>query len=167
MNTRQKDFFPPRITLCVGTVVLRENKVLFVRQAYGGLKGKWSLPWGFVDGRKPDGSLESPDMAAIRETQEEAGVVARVDGLLGIQNHGNEGEPRLYIIFLCHHISGEPKPDNHETDQAAFFSLNEMDNFNEPFDEFCEWIARRVLNGQHSVIPQQPVNPYHPYLAFF
>ena len=75
MDVKPEDFIPPRITLCVGAVVLRENKVLFVRQNYGGLKGKWSLPWGFVDGKKSDGSLETPDMAAIRETQEEAGVV--------------------------------------------------------------------------------------------
>jgi 8-oxo-dGTP diphosphatase len=75
---------PSRITLCVGAVVLQEEKVLFVRQTYGKLKGKWSLPWGFVDGIGPDGSPESPDEAAIRETQEEAGITARVAGLLGI-----------------------------------------------------------------------------------
>ena len=147
--------------------MLRENKVLFVRQTYGGLKGKWSLPWGFVEGKKSDGSLETPDMAAIRETQEEAGVVVKVEGLLGVQNHSDNGEPRLYIVFLCHHINGEPVPDNHETDSAAYFSLDEMANFNEPFDEFCEWVAKRVLEGQQHVIPLQSINPYHPYLAFF
>ena len=166
MNARQKEFFPPQITLCVGAVVLQENKVLFVRQTYGGLKGKWSLPWGFVDGKKSDGSLEPPEIAAIRETQEEAGVVAKVDGLLGVQNHSSNGEPRLYIIFLCHHVSGEPTPDNHETDGAAYFSLDEMESFNEPFDEFCEWMAIRVLKNQHHVIPLESSNPYQPHLAF-
>jgi ADP-ribose pyrophosphatase YjhB (NUDIX family) len=166
MADKQKNSFPPRITLCVGAVVLRENKVLFVRQTYGGLKGKWSLPWGFVDGKKPDGSLEPPDMAAIREIQEEAGVVAEVEGLLGIQDHSAGEELRLYIIYLCHHISGQPMPDNHETDRAAYFSLDEMDSFDEPFDEFCEWMARRVLQGQYHVIPAEYANPYHPHLAF-
>ena len=146
--------------------MLRENKVLFVRQTYGGLKGKWSLPWGFVDGKKSDGSLEPPDMAAIRETREEAGVVAKVEGLLGVQNHSNEGEPRIYIIFLCRHISGEPTPDNHETDKAAYFSLDEIASFSEPFDEFCEWMARRVLEGQYHAIPPESANPYYPHLAF-
>ena len=146
--------------------MLQENKVLFVRQSYGGLKRKWSLPWGFVDGKNNDGSLEPPDMAAIREIKEEAGIVAKVEGLLGIQNHSNGGEPRLYIIFLCRHLSGDPKPDNHETDMAAYFSLDEMASFNEPFDGFCEWMARRVLEGQYHVIPSESANPYHPYLAF-
>jgi len=167
MNTKPIDSIPPRITLCVGAVVLRENKVLFVRQTYGGLKGKWSLPWGFVDGKKSNGSFEPPDMAAIRETQEEAGVITKVEGLLGVQNHRIGEETQLYIIFLCRHVNGEPTPDNLETDKAAYFSLDEMANFNEPFDEFCEWMARRVLEGRFHVIPTESVNPYSPHLAFF
>ncbi len=167
MVAKQKDFIPPRITLCVGAVVLRDNQVLFVRQTYGGLKGKWSLPWGFVDGIKTDGSLEPPELAAIREIREEAGVVAEVEGLLGIQNHCHEGEPRLYLLFLCRHIRGEPIPDNHETDKAGYFSLDGMERFNESFDEFCEWLARRVLNGQYHVVSPESANPYFPHLAFF
>jgi len=166
MNPLQKEFHPPQITLCVGAVVLRENKVLFVRQNYGSLKGVWSLPWGFVDGKKSDGSLEPPEMAVIRETQEEAGIVAKVEGLLGVQNHSSNGELRLYIIFLCRHVSGAPTPDNHETDKAAYFSLDEMADFNESFDEFCKWMAIRVLKDQHHVIPLESSNPYQPYLAF-
>jgi len=167
VNTPPASYPLPPITLCVGAVVLREGKILFIRQAYGSLIGKWSLPWGFVDRRNPAGSLETPDRAAVRETLEEAGIAAEVDGLLGIQNHlDKNGVPRLYLIFLCRYLSGEPVPDYHETDRAAWFSLDEMANFNEPFDEFCEWIARRVLEGRYHLIPPQPVNPYQPHLAF-
>jgi ADP-ribose pyrophosphatase YjhB (NUDIX family) len=168
MNAQQYNSPVPSIILCVGAVVLREGKVLFIRQAYGSLKGKWSLPWGFVDGRNPDGSLETPNRAAVRETQEEAGIAVEVVGLLGIQNHPDKnGNPRLYLIFLCRFLSGEPFPDHHETDKAAWFSLDEMANFDEPFDKFCEWIARRVLAGQYHVIPPQTLNPYAPHIAFF
>ncbi len=167
MDDKNKDIITVPVTLCVGAVVLHENKVLFVRQTYGSLKGRWSLPWGFVDGKKPDGTLETPDMAAIRETKEEAGVVSEVEGLLGIQNHNINGEPQLYVIFLCRHIDGEPKPDNYETDKAAYFSLDDMACFSEPFDEFCKWMADRVLRVQYHMIPRQPINPYYPYLAFF
>ena len=160
-------YIPPRVTLCIGTVTLHQNTVLFVRQAYGGLKGKWSLPWGFVDGKKLDGSIEPPDMAAIRETYEEAGINAKVEGLLGVQNHHSEdGELQLYLLYLCSHISGEPMPDGKETDKAAYLSLHEIENFDEPLDEFCRWLAQRVLNGQHHVIPPEPINPYRPHLAF-
>jgi ADP-ribose pyrophosphatase YjhB (NUDIX family) len=156
------------MTLCVGAVVLRDRRVLFVRQASGRLKGQWSLPWGFVEGKRPDGILDLPEDAAIRETREEAGVLAQVEGLLGIQNHESEdGEPRLYLLFLCRHISGEPTPDQHETDGAAFLSLEEMDKFDEPFDTFCEWMARRVLLDDYNLILPEESNPYQPHLAFF
>lgn len=59
--------FPSGIRLCVGAVVLRGEKVLFVRQTYGKLKGMWSLPWGLVEGMGADGHPEPPDEAAMRE----------------------------------------------------------------------------------------------------
>ena len=169
MNTQTYDpaSFPPRIPICVGAVVLKKDKVLFVRQTYGSLKGQWSIPWGLVDGKKSDGSLEPPDIAAVRETQEESGIIAEIEGLLGLQNHcDKQGNLWLYLLYLCRHVSGEPTPDNHETDHAAYFSVNEMNTFSEPFDEFCEWIARRVLQGEHHLIQPEPMNPYQPHLAF-
>ncbi len=158
---------PPKITLCVGGVVFRQGRVLFVRQAGGDLLGKWSLPWGYVDGMSPDGNLEPPEMAVLREIREEAGVVAEVDGLLGIQNHSNDqGELRVYLLFLCHHVQGEPRPDHQETDCAAYFSTFDLDHPVEPFDEFCLWLARRVLRGEYFMVPAERLNPYQPHLAY-
>ena len=57
-----------RTMLCVGAVVLRGDRILFVRQTYGKLKGMWSLPWGFVDGVGPDGSPEPPESHALSKT---------------------------------------------------------------------------------------------------
>lgn len=154
--------FPSRMIVCVGAVVLRNHKVLFVRQTYGErLKGRWTLPWGFS-------SPDSPEIAAIRETREEGGVAAEIEGLLGIQSHPSRrtGEPRLYLLFLCRHVSGEPTPDYQETDKAAYFSLEELDALDEPIDRFCEWLARRVLQGEHNIIPPEPTNPYRPHAAF-
>jgi ADP-ribose pyrophosphatase YjhB (NUDIX family) len=157
----------PSITLCVGAIVLRGDKVLFVRQTYGKLTGVWSLPWGLLDGVGPDGGPEPPHQAAVRETQEEAGVTAEVEGLLGIQNHTTQdGKLALYLLYLGHHVSGEPVPDNYETDRAAYFSLDEIESLGEPFDAFCRWMAYRVLMNKHSLTPPTPANPYHPHLAF-
>ena len=37
---------PPRIVICVGAVVLRDDAVLFVRQTYGeGLTGVWTVSY--------------------------------------------------------------------------------------------------------------------------
>jgi ADP-ribose pyrophosphatase YjhB (NUDIX family) len=170
--TEQSQFspgFPPKMMVCVGSVVLRENKVLFVRQTYGEtLKGKWTVPWGYVQGEDPSTYFDPPHVAALRETREEAGIVADVDGLLGIQEPGRSetGEPRLYILFLCHHVSGEPTPDNRETDMAAYFSLEELRNIQEDVNYFCYWLATRVLQGQYTIVPPEPENPHAPRMAF-
>ena len=161
--------FPPRITICVGAVVLHAGRVLFVRQTYGEtLTGTWTLPWGFVNGVTPEGEPDPPHVAAVRETLEESGITAEVEGLLGIQAHqGREGEPRLYTLFLCRAVSGEPTPDGVETDRVTYFSLADLDTLTDPIDGFCLWLARRVLRGDHHVTPFEPDNPYQPHGAFF
>jgi ADP-ribose pyrophosphatase YjhB (NUDIX family) len=151
--------WPPKMAVCVGTVVLQDKRVLFVRQAEGDpLAGQWSIPWGVVD------NGESPEDAAVRETYEESGIKAEIVGLLGIQNLRRPGW--LGIVFMCHHIEGEPTSDGVETDEAGYFTLEEMDSFGEPFEPWCEWLARRVLMGETTITPCEPTNPYYPRRAF-
>ena len=62
----------PGWALCVGAVVLREDRVLWVRQAKGhSLEGQWSIPWGFVD------AGEGAEEAAVRETLGGAGILVQ------------------------------------------------------------------------------------------
>ncbi len=152
--------WPPRIVVCVGTVVLQDNRALLVRQAKGhDLSGRWSIPWGIVD---PD---ETPETAALRETSEEGGITAAIDGLLGIQNLPRQGW--VGIIFLCRHLSGIPTPDGGiETDRAAYFSLEDLAALEEPIEEWCAWLVRRVLQGGYHLIPPEADNPFRPRLAF-
>lgn len=151
--------WPPRMVVCVGSIVLRGQRALFVRQAPGhSLAGQWSIPWGIVD------QGETPEDAALRETYEESRISARIEGLAGIQNL-----PRaswLGIVFLCHHVEGEPRSDGVETDRAAYFSLEEMDAFGEPFEPWCEWLVRRVLGGEYRLVPRALNNPYAPRHGF-
>jgi ADP-ribose pyrophosphatase YjhB (NUDIX family) len=159
-KTQKSVGWPPKITVCVGTVVLQGEQALFIRQAKGhSLEGKWSIPWGIIEPNEP------PEIAALRETLEEAGIEARIEGLLGIQNLPQQGW--VGIIFLCQHVSGDPTSDGGiETDRVAYFSLKEMDSFGEPFEKWCEWLVRRVLQGKYHTIPPETNNPYHPRLAF-
>lgn len=155
----EREPWPPKIPVCVGAVVLRNQEVLWVRQAPGhSLAGQWSIPWGLVDPGEP------PEVAAVRETLEEGGVAAEVEGLLGLQNLPGEGW--LGLIFLCRHVEGEPVPDGRETDGAAYLSLGAMDNFEGVFESWCAWLVRRVLRGEYALIPSVADNPYAPRVAF-
>jgi len=138
---------------CVGTVVLKEDKVLFVRQAKGhSLEGQWSIPWGIVE------PGEYPEEAAVRETKEESSIDIRIEGLLGIQDLPEEGW--IALVFLCHHLSGNPKPDGIETDNVAYLSLEEIERFNEPIEPWCKWLTKKVLKGSYTIIFPELDNPY-------
>lgn len=151
--------WPPKMAICVGAVVVRENRVLLVRQApEASLPGQWSIPWGIVD------EGETPEDAAVRETHEEGGVHVEVDGLLGIQNLRNPGW--LGIVFLCHPVSGAPAPDGVETDAAAYVSLAGLDELGASVEPWCGWLARRVLAGAVTVTPCDVASPYHPHKGF-
>ncbi len=69
-----------KVWLGVATIV--ENDIgqwLVVQKAYSGLKGRWSLPAGFVQ------QGETVDMAAIREVKEETGIDCSLVGLVGFR----------------------------------------------------------------------------------
>lgn len=151
--------------ICVGAVVLRDQRVLFIRETRNHM---WGIPWGYVEGENDDGTLDPPEKAAIRETLEEAGVTAEIIGLLGVQNHiPKQGQPHVYMIFLCRHVSGDPHPDNIETDQAEYVSLEQINSWPEPIDDFVRWVVTRVLTNQFALLKPQPINPYSPFLGFF
>jgi ADP-ribose pyrophosphatase YjhB (NUDIX family) len=84
-------------------IVLRNGKVLLVREAEDGL---WSLPGGWADvGDRPSGAIS-------REIGEETGLDVRVDRLLGIWDRNLHDHPpypfHVYkMIFLCTEQGGE------------------------------------------------------------
>lgn len=63
-----------------GLVVNATGDWLVVKKSYSGLKGRWSLPAGFVK------SGETVDEAVIREVKEETGLDCIVKGLIGFRS---------------------------------------------------------------------------------
>lgn len=74
--------------------------------------------------------------------------------------------PGIFDGGKCRHVDGTPKPDGAETDQAAYFTPEEMDRFFGPFEPWRDWLVRRVLDGKYQVIPLMEDNPYQPRVAF-
>lgn len=147
--------------VCVGAAVCSKNSVLAVRQAPGhSLEGQWTIPWG----RLEEG--ESPVAAAIREVAEEAGIVASVDGLLGVQELPEPQSGWIALIYRCSHVSGMPAPDNRETDAARYLSAKDVDTLSDAFEPWSEWLVRRVLANDINVISSSRTNPYHPRIGF-
>ncbi|MED1468774.1 NUDIX hydrolase [Bacillus salipaludis] len=68
-----------KVWLAVSGLVKYDEKWLVVKKRYGGLKGQWSLPAGFVN------EGETADEAVIREVKEETGIDCAVKGLIGLR----------------------------------------------------------------------------------
>ncbi len=136
--------FPPTMPVTVSAAVRRDDTLLFIRGTYGDFKGIWTFPTGFVD------EGEQPDVAAVRETKEEAGVVCAVEGLVSAVTLVWRNRPMLYLVFLARYISGDPVPDRQETEAAAFFGLDALDHM--PVDGQNAFLARRILTNELKVL---------------
>jgi phosphatase NudJ len=147
--------------LFVGAVVQKGDEILLVRQAAGhSLAGQWTVPWGAIE------SGESPLSAALRETWEEGGVAAEVEGLLGVQELPEPQGGCVALIYLCRHISGAPQPKDRETDAAAYFTLSDLDALREPVEPWSDWMIRRVFAGDVVVTRPDRTNPLQVHGAF-
>ncbi|WP_284036251.1 NUDIX hydrolase [Neobacillus sp. 114] len=77
MSSREKR---GKVWLAVSGLVQSDaGEWLVVKKRYGGLKGKWSLPAGFVE------EGETADEAVLREVKEETGIACTVKGLIGLR----------------------------------------------------------------------------------
>ena len=145
---------PRQTVVCVGAVVQQGERILLVRQSAGhSLAGQWTVPWGRLD------PGESPAAGALRETLEEGGIEAAVEGLLGVQELPDPWAGWIAIVYLCRHASGTPQSLDPETDSAAYFSLDELNLLREPVEPWTDWLVRRVFAGRFTSIGTDPSNP--------
>ena len=105
-----------------GVVKSKDGKWLVVKKRYGGLKGQWSLPAGFVE------MGETADEAVIREVLEETGIHCQVKGLIGLRTGVIKGEISDNLL----HFLLEPQNDDkvihqdNELFEARFMAPEEL-----------------------------------------
>ncbi len=114
-----------KIIVSAGGVVARgapdDPEVLLVA-THG--RSRWCLPKGIVE------SGESPEAAAHREVLEETGVDASLVFHLTRIEYWYTVQPRLrhhkfVDFYLFRWLSGEPRPQTSEVDDAAWFPIGE------------------------------------------
>lgn len=99
-------------------IVERAGEVLLVRLNYGPRDGRWALPGGLVE------EDETPEQAAVRETQEETGFRVGLDGLLATWMR--PGFPILVVVYRAHIVSGELRVAPDEASEARFFPREQL-----------------------------------------
>lgn len=100
-----------------GLVINKKGEWLVVKKRYGGLKGVWSLPAGFVN------ADETVDEAVLREVEEETGIQTEVIGLIGVRSGVlSVGCSDNMLIFLLKPLNEEVVPQLDELYEAVYMS---------------------------------------------
>lgn len=102
-----------------------QGRVLLVRQIDNGL-------WGTIGGSVEVD--EDPEVAAVREAAEEAGVGVEITKLVAV--HGGpqfratypNGDEVSYVsvIYEARVVDGDPRPDHDETSEVGWFHVDDL-----------------------------------------
>ena len=99
----------------VAGVCIKNGCVLLARHTYGGGKGKFIIPGGYLD------AGETPQDAVKREYLEEVGVTVEPTDIIGIRFNQKD----WYVVFQVEYVSGEARSDGDENDIVAWMPINE------------------------------------------
>lgn len=108
-----------------GCVVVRDNKVLMVKEASKHCYGQWNFPAGHVD------EFEKITDAAIRETYEETGCKVKLTGVLPICSIDLEKETHVLVRFTAEILEENIKFDTNEILEVKWIDIEEIKNMTE------------------------------------
>jgi len=142
-NYFARDVYPtPNIS--VRTVIFNEkNQVLLVREKsdHG-----FSLPGGWCD------LYDSPQQAALRECEEEAGARVEITRLVGVTNripYLKKYETPSYVIVFTAKVIEQKNVHDHEIEEVGYFDLDKLPPFSPKVttEEMMRFI-NAAINGE-------------------
>src|SRR5512143_3082680 len=104
MSSRE---YPERPLIGVGSIIVREGRVVLIKRGHPPLEGEWSIPGGVLE------VGETLREGVIREAHEETGLVVEPLDLLGVFDRvlrDAKGQVLYHYVlvdFLCRITGGE------------------------------------------------------------
>ncbi len=133
----------PKANQASAVAILQGGEVLMVRRKHEPFQGQWTMPSGFLE------YGESPEEAAVRETEEEIGVQVELTGLVDVLME--RGDPRglcLLVVYTGRIMGGRLRAGDDAAEVRAF-----------PLDQLPEKIAfqahRVALEKVRSMVEMQ------------
>jgi ADP-ribose pyrophosphatase YjhB (NUDIX family) len=106
----------PRVV--VEGIVIERGEILLVKGSRGLIKGRWSLPGGFLR------FGEDPQSGLLREIREELRVEGQVESLITVEARlGDKSLLHWIMFFYRASVAGQVNPDPDEIAEARFFPL--------------------------------------------
>lgn len=131
-------------------LVLRGGKVLVGTRKEATGSGRLCGPGGHIE------TGETPEEAAVRETEEEFGIVCRGLRPLGVQDGGDYG---VSAVFLCTSYEGEPRCDEREMTDPRWLDpaeIQDRSNVFPPFRQSLELLpVRKAMTFRELLATQE------------
>jgi mutator protein MutT len=103
-----------------GVILVEAGRVLLVRRAWEPRAGSWCLPAGFME------AGEHPEQSAVRELQEETGVIAQLTGLFGVYAGFDDPRVRAVLILYTGIATGGDQRAGDDAVELGWFPLDEL-----------------------------------------
>jgi ADP-ribose pyrophosphatase YjhB (NUDIX family) len=137
---------PVETDLGVAACLIKESKILLVKEAKGPQKYLWGLPKGSVD------KGELPHFAVRRELKEECGIDAQVKGLVGLRECIIKQTPAIFLAYYVEAENPIVNIDNNEIIDYGWFELNEFQSISWISDAMRQLAEKAVSNFNGSMI---------------
>jgi len=121
--------YPDRPLIGVGSIIIEDDRVVLVKRAHPPIQGQWSIPGGVLE------IGEFVREAAIREAQEETGLIVEPGELLGVFDRIlRDPDKRVqyhYVLidFLCRRVGGELRAAS-DAAEVRWFAPDELPALN-------------------------------------
>jgi 8-oxo-dGTP pyrophosphatase MutT (NUDIX family) len=108
---------------CTAVVFDDDGRVLLVKRADN---GRWALVTGILE------PGEQPAVGALREVEEETGVIAEAERLLSVtalpqvEYYNGDVTTYLDVTFRCRFVSGDARVNDDESVDVGWFGLDEL-----------------------------------------
>lgn len=111
------------MVVIAGCLIIRDNKILMVKEAKKKCYGQWNFPAGHVE------EHEKITDAAIREVYEETGCKVKLKGVLPISSvDGMEGTTGIMIRFVADIVEEDIKFNPEEILDVQWKKLSDVKN---------------------------------------
>ncbi len=110
--------------IIAGVIILKDNKILMVRETKKECKGKWAFPAGHIE------KNETIFDGAKRELFEETGCKAELEKVFPIIVHNYNDRSFVMIHFFANLIESSVNYNKDEIEETRWVSIDEIKNMN-------------------------------------